>query len=226
VLQKIPRPLRFALAFAGVNFAMYLLFRVGFYFAFHGLAPDLSAHDSMKSWRLGLKFDLRLALVLQLPLVLATFAPAFDPVRSPRARRLLLAYAVSTGGLVSLLYMIDFGHFAWLHERLNASAIDYILSPGIALQTIWESYPIVWAMLGWAAFVAAYGWVVDRVAIGALRGPETPLPRGKAIAVYAGAALLYASAVYGKISMYPLRWSDALYSTDNFASALALNPIL
>ena len=31
---------------------------------------------------------------------------------------------------------------------------------------------------------------------------------------------------YGKISSYPLRWSDAFYSTNHFANQLAINPIL
>jgi phosphoglycerol transferase MdoB-like AlkP superfamily enzyme len=40
------------------------------------------------------------------------------------------------------------------------------------------------------------------------------------------AGLLVIGGIYGKISWYPLRWSDAFFSTNEFVSALGLNPIL
>jgi hypothetical protein len=39
-------------------------------------------------------------------------------------------------------------------------------------------------------------------------------------------ALLAAAGIFGKWSWYPLRWSDAYFSTSTFAADLAHNPIL
>jgi phosphoglycerol transferase MdoB-like AlkP superfamily enzyme len=38
--------------------------------------------------------------------------------------------------------------------------------------------------------------------------------------------LLYLLGIYGKLSYYPLRWSDAFFTNNNFTTAVALNPVL
>jgi phosphoglycerol transferase MdoB-like AlkP superfamily enzyme len=40
------------------------------------------------------------------------------------------------------------------------------------------------------------------------------------------ALILYGFGIHGKLSQYPLRWSEAYFSTNPFVSALGLNPVL
>ena len=41
-----------------------------------------------------------------------------------------------------------------------------------------------------------------------------------------GCLLIILGLGYGKISRYPLRWSDAFHSTNHSANQLAINPVL
>jgi phosphoglycerol transferase MdoB-like AlkP superfamily enzyme len=59
-----------------------------------------------------------------------------------------------------------------------------------------------------------------------LLAPARARRPGRSPRVRRGGALLYAFGIYGKLSYYPLRWSDAYFSTHAFASALSLNPVL
>jgi hypothetical protein len=124
------------------------------------------------------------------------------------------------------MYFVDLGHYDYLHERLNASAVDYLLSPMIALQFLWETYPVLPAILLLVLVAIGYGWIVNRFACRELRQISTPLARWAQVTCFIAALVLYGFGLYGKWSRYPLRWSEAYFSTNPFVSSLALNPVL
>ena len=225
--RYFPRPVRFAAMVGGIFFAFQLLMRLAFLLAFKdGQAP---ASDYRLAFWIGAKFDLRLSILLALPALLA-FIPWFDPARRAGARRLWLSLLGVLFAAMSFLYILDFGHYGWLNERLNASALENLEAPAIAAQTVWESYPVVWIFLGWFAAIAALVFVFDRVAVRRLATAPamTPLSRRAIAGLSTGLVLLPAAGVWGKKSAYPLRWSDAYFSKneDAFTTALALNPVL
>jgi hypothetical protein len=71
----------------------------------------------------------------------------------------------------------------------------------------------------------AYAFLLRRLFTGEA-APPTPRSLGLRAAVASLLVGLYAFGIYGKLSWYPLRWSDAFFSTHAFASALSLNPVL
>ena len=85
-------------------------------------------------------------------------------------------------------------------------------------------------MVRHAIALAFAAWAVYRLARLLLErtahwpAPVAPLRQRVAASVLIG--LLAAGAVYGKFSWYPLRWSDAHFSTSTFAADLAYNPVL
>lgn len=220
--------MRFAVALSALNIAIFLIFRAIFFLAFREEAIASTSGELGKAAWIGAKMDVRLALILGLPAALGVWIPFLDPARGTRAVRGWVAWLTLVFGVVAFLYFVDFGHFGWLHERVNASAIDYLLAWQIAVQTVWESYPIVWILLGLAAIIAAYGFAVSRLLVRPLAAAasEPRLPGKRLAAVVVAAVLVYAAGIYGKVSAYPLRWSDAFFSTDPFACALGLNPVL
>jgi phosphoglycerol transferase MdoB-like AlkP superfamily enzyme len=75
----------------------------------------------------------------------------------------------------------------------------------------------------WAALFGALLW---RLAARLAAQRRAPPSRRRALALACGCVALYAFGIYGKLSWYPLRWSDAFFSTHDFASQVALNPVL
>lgn len=226
VWGRLPSRLRFLAATALLLWGLQAVLRAVFLAAF--LPPPASRSPAgalAHAVYLGLKFDLRAALLLCLPVAAGIWLPPLDP-RRVAARRGWLAYAVASSVASLLVAAVDLGYYGWLHSRLNATVLEHVEAPAIALQTVWEHYPVVPGILGLALAAAAYGWVSHRAAARALVEPTVPLSRAGRVAATIVFAVLYAAGVYGKWSRYPLRWSDAHAGADRFAAALALHPLL
>ncbi len=189
-------PLRFFFA----NLVLLSLLRVAFFYAYRGTAGHLAAHDLLMAFYLGLKFDARLAAILTFPLLVL--------------RRGTTAYVAIVELAVLLLYAADFGSYSYIHQRLNAGVLEFLRNPLISLHMVWESYHVVLFGLTILAVVVLIAFAARR---------STHMPKRQAGASWLLAIALLAC-IYGKISRYPLRWSDAYFSRNPFIGELALNP--
>jgi phosphoglycerol transferase MdoB-like AlkP superfamily enzyme len=173
---------------------------VAFFFAFRHTAGGLAAHDVLLAFYLGLKFDARLVAILTFPLLFL--------------RRGATAYVAVVETLVLVLYAADFGSYAYIHQRLNAGVLEFLRNPVISLHMVWQSYHVV--LFGMIILA-----VVVLIAIAARKSAHMPR-REAGVSWLLAVALL--ACIYGKISRYPLRWSDAYFSRNPFIGELALNP--
>jgi phosphoglycerol transferase MdoB-like AlkP superfamily enzyme len=226
MLSRLPALARFLLALAAINFAVFASLRLLFWASFYEASAGAAWADVLKALYLGFKFDLRLALLLGLPLALLGWIPLFDPARRSAARLAWLGYFALTQCVVLLLYLVDFGHYGYVRARLNAGLAEHLTPVGVAARMAWETYPVVPGVLALLLLACGYFWLVRRTARHALApvtGPAAKWPRRLATAAFAA---LYLFGIYGKWSWYPLRWSEAYFSTNEAVTALALNPVL
>jgi phosphoglycerol transferase MdoB-like AlkP superfamily enzyme len=219
----LPATIRFLATSVLLYLVVFSSLRAAFWLAFHNPADEPGAATLLQSFYLGLKFDLRLALLLNLPVALLGAFPALSPFRSRVARRLWVGWFVATSLLVLLLYSVDFGHYGYLEARVDASVLRYLFDPRESIGVVWGSYPVLWG-LGAIALAASGQALLLRRLFAREAAPARPL--GLRLASAGLVAGLFAVGLYGKLSWYPLRWSDAFFSTHAFASALALNPVL
>ena len=226
MLKRLPVLLRLVLALAALNLAVFALFRGAFWLVFRETLAGASVSDLLKALSVGLRFDLRLAFDIGLPLALLGWIPLFDPARHRAARLGWIAYFSLAQCAVLFLYFVDFGHYAYVRVRLNASLVDHLTPVGVAARVAWETYPIVTAVLGLALLTAAYAWVAARAARWAHSPRENALAGWPKRVAYAAFAALYLLGIWGKWSWYPLRWSEAYFSANEAVAALALNPVL
>jgi phosphoglycerol transferase MdoB-like AlkP superfamily enzyme len=182
------------------NLVILTLLRLAFFLAFRGTAGVLDPHDIARAFYLGMKFDARLLAILAFPLLFL--------------RRFQTAYVAFVELLLLVLYAADFGTFAYIHQRLNAGVLEFLRNPVISMHMIWESYHVVLFALTILAVVAAIAYATAR----------TVKTRTRQAGVSWILAIAFVACMYGKISRYPLRWSDAYFSRNPFIGALALNP--
>ena len=225
MFNRLPGLARFILALTAINVVVFAAFRGFFWAAFHETLANASWADLLKALYLGLKFDLRLALLLCLPLALLGWIAPFDPARRRAARIAWLAYLTAAQCVVLLLYFVDFGHYAYLRVRLNASLVDHLTPLGVAARVAWETYPLGFSFLGLLFLAFAFLRIARHVAQRTLT-PALALGKWPQRAAVAALAALYALGIYGKWSWYPLRWSEAYFSSSEAVAALALNPVL
>jgi len=226
MFNRLPPLARFLLALVAINLVVFAAFRVAFWVAFRETLAGASSADLLKAFYLGSKFDLRLALLLLLPLAVLGWIPLFDPARRRGARTGWLVYLALAQCVLLFLYFVDFGHYDWVRVRLNATLIDHLTPVGVAARVAWEAYPVLPGVLGLALLTGAYAWAAGRVARRTLAPASNPLPKWPRRAAIAALAALYAFGIYGKWSRYPLRWSEAYFSSSDAVAALALNPVL
>jgi phosphoglycerol transferase MdoB-like AlkP superfamily enzyme len=218
-----------SLRFLALDVVLFVLactgLRVAFWTVFQDPTDAPESRTLLEAFYLGLKFDLRLALLLHLPFAVLGLWPAFDPFRSPRARRPWLVYFGATLALLLFCYGVDFGHYGYLETRVDASVLRYLFDPRESAGVLWGSYPVVRGLAAIALAVGLYAMLLRRLFESAAP-PRPRRPLAARVALVTAAACLYAFGIYGKLSWYPLRWSDAYFSPHAFASALALNPVL
>jgi len=226
MLNRLPALARFLLALAAINLAVFASLRILFWAVFHDATADASWADVLRALYLGFKFDLRLALLLGLPLALLGWIPLFDPARRRAARLAWLGYLALTQCVVLLLYFVDFGHYAYVRARLNASLAEHLTPVGVAARMAWETYPVLPGVLALVLLTCGYAWLVSRAARRALAPVSGPAAKWPGRLATGALAALYLFGIYGKWSWYPLRWSEAYFSSNEAVAALALNPVL
>lgn len=194
--------IRRTLLIFAANVVVFTLLRAAFLLIF---GHHLAGADLLRAFYLGLKFDARIAALVVAPLAIGG------------TRRWAIALVAIFELIVLLCYASDFGSYAYVHQRLNASELEFLHNPLISLHMVWESYHVVWFALGILLFLTALVFALRGKSSSATR-PNAPLWQRIALVVFLLAC------IYGKASRYPLRWSDAYVARDPFAAELALNP--
>ena len=209
-----------------LNLLIFTALRLAFLFQFHNPADPLSSDLMLKSLYIGLKFDLRLVLLINLPVLLFARVTFVNISNRPSGQTFWSVYIAIINSLIMVVYIIDFGFYAYLKERINASAIRFTQNPLIALQMMWETYPVIWSTIGLILFIFILTKILKFIIKSVSRTSFTHMHGWKNVTIYTVMVLLWIFGIYGKFSYYPLRWSDAFYSSHQFASSLALNPVL
>jgi len=167
------------------------------------------------------KFDLRLALLLLLPLALLA-GSRFRSGRRRAARIAWLAYLAAAHCVVLLLYFVD-SDLRLRAGAANASLVDH-LTP-IGWRRGWRGKRIRSCPASWpgasrlrSRLVAAHGAATLAPAADPMNKwtrRATVAPSQRSTSWGSGASVLY-----------PLRWSEAYFSASEAVAALALNPVL
>src|SRR5258708_18399389 len=79
MFNRLPALARFLLALIAIDLVVFTAFRGAFWAAFHEALANASRADLLKALYLGFKFDLRLALLLCLPLAPLGWIAPFNP---------------------------------------------------------------------------------------------------------------------------------------------------
>src|SRR5215831_15460976 len=190
MLNRLPAPLRLLLALTAINWAVFTVLRGIFWGVFHETLSAAPWPDLLRALSIGLRFDLRLALDISLPLALLGWIPILNPARRATARKAWIAYFALAQCAVLFLYFVDFGHYSYVRVRLNTSLVDHLTPVSVAARVAWESYPIVWGVLGLALLTAAYAWLANRIALRAVATGE-PLSKWTRRGAVALVAALY-----------------------------------
>jgi phosphoglycerol transferase MdoB-like AlkP superfamily enzyme len=106
---------------------------------------------------------------------------------------------------------------------LNASVLNYLQDAAISMNMVWQSYPVIWILLGLIVLTLIVTLLLRRP-IKKLGKKPVVISRTQRNIWFAVFFILFAAAIFGRINQYPLRWSDAFSLGTDYKAQLALNP--
>lgn len=232
----LPRHLAFTTLSLVVLLVMFALLRLTLLGYNYELAADTSIAALGAAFANGLRFDLRVALILCLPLLLAITSH-----RAIAARVLQRLWLTSTGSAALFLGLLELDFYREFHQRLNGLVFQYLAEdPATVLSMLWHGFPVVRYLLAWSLGT----WLLSRALRGAdrltQRHPRTDVAAhltastpqllrnhlGRAVVLLLCLTLATAGARGTLRQGPPLRWGDA-YTTDSiFVNQLGLNGVL
>lgn len=208
-----------------VYFLLLVLLRIIFYLIFNSESETYTLGNLFKALLIGIRFDLRLAVLVNIPLMIFCAMPFVNIIHSIWMRRISDLYIYLFTGMLLLFYSVDMGHYSYLGRRIDISVLRFLENPQISAQMVWESYPVIIILILLSFIFMGFKLIYDSVPAILLTTPIVKTAKRKFLGFTIGSLIILFSA-WGTLKQYPLRWSDAFFSNNSFISALGLNPIL
>ena len=205
-------------------FTTFMIFRFAFILLFIS-NKSTDSNDLLNALWIGLRFDLRLACFILIPIMIAFLIPVFNPLNQSSLRTLSKIYLKISTLIIIFLYAFDLGNYSYLKQRIDISSIKLLENPLIAFGMAWESYPMSFIII--ALIIIVYiVWNQIDLTFDTLNNRPKIFSFGQNIIGSTFGGVLFIFAIWGTFGQYRLLWSDAHFSNDPFVVASAINPIL
>ena len=205
-------------------FTLFAMFRLTFILLFITNKTG-NYNDLFYALWIGLRFDMRLACFILIPIVIAFLIPIYNPLNQSFFRLLSKIYLKMSILIIILLYGFDLGNYSYLDQRIDISSLKLLENPLIAFGMAWESYPMV-IILFILVIVVYFVWRnIDKTFTILTNRPKV-FNFSQSIIGSTISGFIFIFAIWGTFRQYRLLWSDAHFSNDPFIVASAINPIL
>jgi phosphoglycerol transferase MdoB-like AlkP superfamily enzyme len=201
-----------------------LIFTISRFVTFFVFKPeDFSFSDLVPSFFLGLRYDLRWIAIVLLPIVFLSLVPKFSPFYSAWNKKFWTWYLAIVTFFIFFFFAADFGNFSYNNTRLDAGALNFYEDARIALQMLWQTYPMTWMLIGLIIVVLLFRWMFRR-------SHWTVTSRTDGLGIphrrkwFLISSLILTFFIYGT-SFLPLKWNNCFVFADGFKSYLSLNPL-
>lgn len=224
LIKRIPSGLSFLLSIFFINFLIFALLRIAFFSYFRPANQPFLSKTILKAFYIGFKFDARLSALIILPALLFSWLPHLNLTKTKLGRKFWILYFAISIGIITFIYSVDFGVYSYVQSRVNATLLNELENLDISIKMVLQTYPVAIVIPLIIVGSLLYSKLLKRI----FTIFEKSFSSTKFIAIfsYIFSSVLIVIVIYGRLSQFPLRWSDAFFTTDNFINGLALNPVL
>ena len=222
----LPKTIRWTF-YSGFVF-LIIMSLLRFVFVNYFSAPASADNNLTSSYILGFRYDLRYVTIVMMITLLFSYIKPLNPFDKKLGKQIAIITWMLFSSLLLFFYTADFIHYAYVHQRLNASILSYIDNPLISMQMMWQSYPIItiiiiflvveWVLYKFISFTYQLSDKYERT------GSQF---KNIIIQTIFFIILLYAAIgnIIYKGGQYPLRWSNAYSLGSDYKANVALNPM-
>jgi phosphoglycerol transferase MdoB-like AlkP superfamily enzyme len=219
---KIPKLIRLIFAMGIIFLLIMSLLRLALFLSFSKQGHSFG--EMLPAFGLGLRFDLRYIGIISALLLITGSLPFLDPFRKPAGRKWTIFLIGLAAFLIIFFYSVDFAHYSYLSQRLNASVLNYLADTSISAGLVWQTYPVIRILL----LLIAGTWLMAGIAryiYNRLRRRNDQVQKTSVrVTWFIVLFLLLGLAIFGRIGQYPLRWSDAFALGNDYKANISLNP--
>ena len=217
-IKKLPRLIRWIASVLLLFVGVMTLLRLVFLFGYKPPGKPFSGSALL----MGLRFDLKFACIMAVTILVLCSFPFANPFKKAAAAKFWNILLTVVFFITLLFYAVDYFHYGYLQQRLNASIISYFNDAAITLNMGLESYPVFKVMLLIIVATIVFAFIFKKL----LLSYQTTqvIDRRRGVKWYILFFILLAWGIFGKTGQFNLRWSDAFTLKDNFKGNLALNP--
>ena len=157
---RLPKTLIWVLTLMGIFVLIFTLFRVITFFAFR--PSDVNFLQAFPAFVLGLRYDLRWIAIVLLPVVAFSTNSTFSPFYSAKNKKIWSLYLAILTLTIFFFFAAGFGSFAYNQTPLDAGAMNFAEDFTISVQMIWQTYPLIWMLLGLVVAVLFFRWMYHK----------------------------------------------------------------
>ena len=225
MIRKLPNYIKYIFINVGLLFVFLFTFRLIFFFYVADF-DSASQKDIITAFSYGIRFDLKLAILSYFPLSILILSVNYFFFEKIIFRKISIIYHSIIYLTLTLFYLTDIGYYSYLFTRLDATSLRFLSNFKISAQLLIETYPIFKGGIGLIILFLLVRFtglkLFDKMVY-----TSVPYISKKVKAIYFLCTFLLLSfGVYGSITHYPLRWSEAFFSKNNTINQFSLNPVL
>jgi phosphoglycerol transferase MdoB-like AlkP superfamily enzyme len=201
---------------------IFTLFRLATFIAFR--PKGISFWDTIPSFLMGIRYDLRWIAFILLPIILLSMIPELSPFYSARNKKWWTWYLAVVTFIVFFFFAAGFGSYSYNKAPLDAGAMNFAEDFSISWKMIRQTYPIFWMLLGLVVAVLFFRWMYHRShwqVINKTDGLGIPYRRKHFFIT----TLILGLFAWGSFSWLPLSRSDCFRFNNSFKSYLSINPL-
>jgi phosphoglycerol transferase MdoB-like AlkP superfamily enzyme len=223
MIHKIPKFIKLILYILLFNLFILTIYRVGFYVSFSHQPFSL---DSFYAFILGFRFDLQFLAISILPLLFFGKTKYVDIFNNKIARKFWLFYLVFLNTTSTILHISDYFHYEHFGKKLDATVIRFLYDFGDASTMFIEGYPIFKIAIA-ITLLTIIPYIFYKKLISNLEcKKDYEHKKTIKIIIFVSFVVLIILAGYGRIAMFPLRWSDAFRFQNSFLAHSASSPVV
>ena len=201
-LQRIPKLLRWIFS---VVFFLLIVMTISRFLIYWKFNPPGKAFSG-SAFIMGFRFDARIVCVVGLMMILLCAIPRLNPFKNYKAKYFWNIFIPVLFLIMVFVFAIDFYHFDYLHQRLNATVLNYLQDAGISFNMMWQSYPLLKISIGLILLFLLARFIFGRSLAHYQQLDSFYKRKGRLL--YVVSFLLFGVFIFGKIGQFPLRWRD------------------
>lgn len=210
---KIPKTILWVVNLFLIFLLIFTIFRFATFLAFR--PHSFSFTDTIPSFLMGIRYDLRWIAIILLPIIIVSMFPQFSPFYSSRNKKWWTWYLAVITFIVFFFFAADFGSFSYNRTRLDAGAMNFAEDFNTSWRMMWQTYPMLWLILGLLVAVWFFRWMYHKShwrVINSTDGLGIPYRRKFFIIT----ALIFGLFMYGRFARSPLTWQQCFVFQDNY----------